>query len=332
MNLNLTALAFLGLAMLPVNGARASDAAATVPAMKTEATIMDEVVRLGDLLDNAGAAASVPVFHAPELGTSGTIQTHRIIAAARANGIAHFDARGRNEVTIFRAARNVSLTDLEQAVAQAAMRHLGIRDAADLSVRLDRDVRALQVEPNAAEAPRVVQFSYDPRSQRFEGTVEMTGSLSLRKRPVRLTGTLTETAEVVIIARALSRAESVRESDILVERRPRAEIAGDVLTKSSLVVGQAARRALRAGQTVRPADLMKPDLVGRNDVVTILFEMPGITLTARGKVVDAGAEGDTVAVINHQSKRVLHATVRAPGVVVVSRGISITADATGAIK
>ncbi len=331
MNRNLAALAFLGIALLPLNGARASDAA-TVPAMKAEATNMDEVVRLGDLLDNAGEAADVPVFHAPELGASGTIQTHRIIAAARANGVPHFDTRGLNEVTIFRAARNVSLADLEQAIAQAAMRHLGVGDAADLSIRFDRDVRAFQVEPGATDAPRVAQFAYDPRTQRFEGTVEVTGSLSLRKRPLRVTGTLTETAEVVVMARALTRADAIRESDIIVERRPRTEVPGDVVTQVSAVVGQAARRPLRAGQTIRPADLMKPDLVGRNDMVTILFEMPGITLTARGKAVDAGAEGDTVAVTNLHSKRVLHATVRAPGVVVVSRGMSVTADATGAIK
>jgi flagella basal body P-ring formation protein FlgA len=324
--------AILGSTLLPATAIRAADSTPVLPTMKSDTTVKESVVRLGDILENTGKAADIAVFHAPELGASGTIQTHRIIAAARANGVPHFDARGLKEITIFRAARNISLADLEQAVAQAAMQHLGVRGVEDLSVRFDRDVRAFQVEPEAKDAPRIAQFAYDTRTQRFDGTVEVTGSLSLRKHPIRVTGTLTETAEVIVIARALTRSDTIRESDILIERRPRTEVPGDVATKSSAVVGLAARRALRAGQTVRPGDLMKPDLVARNDAVTILFEMPGITLTARGKAVDAGAEGDAVAVINHQSKRVLHGTVRSPGVVVVSRGLSVTADATGAIK
>jgi flagella basal body P-ring formation protein FlgA len=123
----------------------------------------------------------------------------------------------------------------------------------------------------------------------------------------------------------------LRDSDILLERRPRAEIASDVVTRTGAVIGQAARRALRPGQTLRPADLMKPDLVGRNEAVTIIFEVPGITLTARGKSVDAGAEGDIVSVLNLQSKRVLQGTVRAPGLVVVGRGATV-ADATGSTR
>jgi flagella basal body P-ring formation protein FlgA len=77
---------------------------------------------------------------------------------------------------------------------------------------------------------------------------------------------------------------------------------------------------------------MKPDLVGRNEIVTIVFEVPGITLTARGKSADAGAEGDTVSVLNLQSKRVLQATVRGPGLVVVGRAGTTIADATGGTR
>jgi flagella basal body P-ring formation protein FlgA len=325
-------LAILGLFTLPVSGAFAAGPTAGVPAMKAEATISGDIVRLGDLIENAGPAATIPAFHAPGLGARGTIQTHRVLEIARQNGIERLDTRGLQEVMIFRASRMIPLSDLEAAVAEAAMRHLGLRDAANVSIRFDRDVRAIQVEPDAADAPHIVQFAYDPHVHRFEGIVEVQGSLALRRSPVRLSGTLTETAEIVVVARALARGEMLRESDILIERRPRAEIAADAVTRSVAVIGQAARRQLRPGQTLRPADLMKPDLVARDDAVTILFEVPGITLTARGKALGPGAEGETVAVLNPQSKRTLQATVQGPGVVVVGRGSAVTADATGASR
>jgi flagella basal body P-ring formation protein FlgA len=319
------------LGLLALQTAAAFAAGAMVPALRTEATVSGDIVRIGDLIDNAGPASTIPVFHAPDLGVRGTIQVHRVVEAARQNGIERLDTRGLQEVMIFRPARMIPVSDLETAVAEAAVRHLGLRDIADVSVRFDRDVRALQVEPGATDAPRIAQFAYDPHVRRFEGVVEVQGSLTLRRMPVRVTGTLTETAEIVVIARQLSRGETVRSSDILVERRPRTEIAADVVTSPAAAIGKAARRSLRAGQTLRPADLMKPDLVARDETVTILFEVPGITLTARGKALGPGAEGETVSVLNPQSKRILQATVQAPGVVVVSRATAL-ADAAGAAR
>jgi flagellar basal body P-ring formation protein FlgA len=115
-------------ALLAIN-ARAAEVPARVPALKAEATVASEVVRLGDLLEDAGEASTIPVFHAPELGASGTIQVHRVIEAARHNGLPYFDTRGLNEIMIVRAARTLTIADLEQAVADAAVRHLGLHAA-----------------------------------------------------------------------------------------------------------------------------------------------------------------------------------------------------------
>ena len=54
---------------------------------------------------------------------------------------------------------------------------------------------------------------------------------------------------------------------------------------------------------------MKPELVQRNETVTIIYEVPGIVLTMRGKAQEAGAEGDVISVLNVQSKRTVQGTV-----------------------
>ena len=38
----------------------------------------------------------------------------------------------------------------------------------------------------------------------------------------------------------------------------------------------------------------------RNETVTIVYEVPGIMLTVRGKALEAGAVGDVVSVLNVQ--------------------------------
>ena len=51
-------------------------------------------------------------------------------------------------------------------------------------------------------------------------------------------------------------------------------------------VGMQARRQLRAGQALRVADLAKPDLVQRDQSVTLIYETAGLYLTMRGKALE----------------------------------------------
>lgn len=295
------------------SGARAQG----VPTLKSEAIVQGDLVKIGDILDNAGSFAAIPIFRAPELGANGTIQTHRVIEALRSQGMLVFDTKGLSEVLVTRASRSVSLNDLGRAVAEAAVKRYELSSAQDISVTFDNHMKALNVEPNLTEAPRVFNIVFDPNSNRFEALVDMPGSLHLRRNPVRLTGTLVETVEVVTIARAINRGETIRESDLVVERVARAQVGSDALTRIELVANQAARKSLRTGQTVRAADLMKPQIVNRDDTVTIVFRTGGVVLTARGKAQSNGTEGEMISVLNPQSKRVIQATVTGPGIVTV---------------
>jgi len=82
----------------------------------------------------------------------------------------------------------------------------------------------------------------------------------------------------------------------------------------------AARGMMQGGRPLRAADLMKPDLVLRNEAVTLVYEAPGMVLTIRGKANDGGAQGDVISVLNEQSKRVVQGVIVGPGRVAVSTG------------
>jgi flagella basal body P-ring formation protein FlgA len=96
------------------------------------------------------------------------------------------------------------------------------------------------------------------------------------------------------------------------------------------VAGLAVRRAMRSGEIVRSADLTKPELVQRNEPVMLIFEVPGIVLTVRGKALESGAQGELVSVLNTQSKRTVQGVVSGPGRVTVS-GNAQTHGATARI-
>jgi flagella basal body P-ring formation protein FlgA len=307
----------------------------TVPSLKDTAAVEGEFVRLGDLIENIGSNAKTPVFRAPELGQTGTIQVYRIIEAARANGVSVFDTRGIAEVLVTRSARTVPIADINRAVAETAAKQIGIDDPGNVSVYFDASVRPFVVEPNAATTPRIVQFNYDPRSQRFDASVDVPGSAATRKKAARISGYLYESVEVPTLARAFTRGELVRDGDIEMQRRPKAELTPDTIRNAAAVVGHAARRDLRAGLPLRISELMKPELVGRGDTVTLTFESPGVVLSVRARAVESGTEGDVIQVINPQSKRTVQATIDGPGHVIVrsmktARSASI--ETTGSVK
>jgi flagellar basal body P-ring formation protein FlgA len=136
--------------------------------------------------------------------------------------------------------------------------------------------------------------------------------------PLRFSGTAVEMMQAAKLVRPLTRGETVRPADIVMERCPKAELGSDFISEPEQLLGLSVRRAMRAGQMLRRTDLMKPELVQRNEIVSLIFEMPGIVLTSRGKALESGADGDVISVLNVQSKRTVQGTVRAFGTVAVT--------------
>ena len=120
-------------------------------------------------------------------------------------------------------------------------------------------------------------------------------------------------------ARSLGRGDVIRRSDVVIARRPKLGQVADLVGSVEQAIGSAARRPIAAGEPIRTADLMRPEIVVRNEAVTIMFEIPGIVISLRGKALESGAEGDLVNVVNLQSKRTIQGVVTGPGRVTVSR-------------
>jgi flagella basal body P-ring formation protein FlgA len=286
------------------------------PKLKAEATVSSGIVRIGDLVEHAGIIANVPIFRAPDLGATGTVPVEAVVEAVARHQLIGLDTGDAIEVTVTRLSRTIPAKAIEDRVARQLAAQYALGPAKDVTVTFDRELTAIQVEPSAKGDPRIAALNYDSRSGRFEVTLDMPTGASTRGA-LRLAGRAAATAEVVTVARALERGEVIRAADVVFERRPRAEIGRELLRSTDDVVGFAARAQLRPGQLLRGADLMKPEVVQHNETVTLIYELPGIRLTVRGKAVEGGAEGDTISVLNEQSKRTVQGVVAGPGRVVI---------------
>ena len=291
-------------------------AQSAMPALRASATVSGDIVRIGDLIENSGPVANVPIFRAPDLGTSGTVPTEKVVEAIRSHQLIGIDTRGLNEVVVIRATREISPAQLSARIAKALEGQYGLGAAHNIQVEFDREPRTLNIEPTSTGELQVVSLAYNSRSGRFDVMLDLPTSAAMRNLTTRFTGIATETIDAVSVDHPLERGEVLKVSDLVIARRPKSE--GPAITDIHAAAGLAARHQLRPGQPLHEADLMKPMIVQRNETVTIIYEAPGISLTLRGQAQDPGALGDTIGVANSQSKRVVQGVVSGPGRVTVS--------------
>ncbi len=301
-----------------LGGLIANPAAAqnAMPALRANVTVTGDIVRIGDLVENAGPVADVPIFRAPDLGTRGAVPTERVVEAIQSHQLIGIDTRGLSEVIVTRAGRAISAQEISARIGKALEGQYGLGDAHNILVEFDNNVRTLNVEAGATGELQVLSLAYNPRTARFDVTFDLPSSAALRRQSARFTGTAIETVDAVTVEHPVEHGEVLKLSDLTVARRPKAE--GPVISDIHAAAGLAARHQLRPGQPLHQADLMKPTIVQHNDTVTIVYEAPGLSLTLRGQAQDAGAIGDTINVLNVQSKRVVQAVISGPGRVTVT--------------
>src|SRR6476469_10481943 len=83
-------------------GAAAQAQTAVHPVLKAHATVSGDLVKIGDLVENAGIVARVPSFRAPDLGTTGTVSADAIADAVAKHALLGLDTAGLSEVTVSR--------------------------------------------------------------------------------------------------------------------------------------------------------------------------------------------------------------------------------------
>lgn len=296
--------------------AQSEQDALAAPVLRASVTVSSDVVRIGDVIDNAGTAAQIAIFRAPDLGTTGSLPTAQLLTALRAHQVIGVDTRDLREVSVTRASRTLASKDIELQIARVLERRNGLGDAANISVTFERDLRELQLDTAHTGDMRASLVRFDPRNGRFDITFEIANDVTYSPTKLRFTGTAVETVEAAVLTRSVERNEILKSSDVIVERRPKAEVGNDIATRSRSV-GMQARKQMRAGQALKAADLGKPDLVSRDQAVTLIYEAPGLYLTGRGKAIDSGTEGDVVNIVNLQSKRTVQGVVTGPGQVSV---------------
>jgi flagellar basal body P-ring formation protein FlgA len=292
-----------------------SGAAFATPVLKTEVDVAAKVVTVGDMFDNAGNLAPQPLFLAPAPGTSGSVSIGDVRLAAVKAGIAVFDDQGAQTVKVSRLATSVDAPLLEGLIGDALKARGLLAEGVTARVTLSAPLGSLVAA--AVATPVVLQ---DLRYSQDNGQFAARFALAGQDQPLELAGNIDLMVDAPQLAATLAAGSILRPQDIVMQKVPLRLVQNGNVASLDQLVGKQLQRQSRAGMVLKASDVADPELVGRNDLVTVYLHAGAMTLTVKGTALNAASLGQPVAVMNSISKKIVRGVARADGAVEVTAG------------
>jgi flagella basal body P-ring formation protein FlgA len=266
--------------------------------LRAQPAVSGETITLGDLFDGTREHAQVPVAASPPLGQSLLIDAKSLAALLSTHGLEWAPAPAT--VRVERLSREVRADEIARAIGASLSQQTG----RSLDVRPLHSALVLQAPATSTGEPAVEILSFDNATGRFEVNVRVAGASG-----ARVTGLADEVMSVPVLARPFQRGETIKEADLAWINLRIGTMSRSLITDAKALVGLAAKRPLRSGQPIQASDIEHPIIVAKGALVTIAYEVPGLSLTDSGRALEQGAIGDTISVLNPSSHRTLFAIV-----------------------
>lgn len=317
--------AFAGMLAMSAGIASAAPAAPEVsgPAILQRDTVIvaAPLVRLGDLFLNVSSSqAETPVAYAPAPGRRALFDARWLHRVAHSHGLDWRPSGMHDQVTVERESTVVGREDIEQRILDA-LAERGV-DTSQARVQLSNRMFRLHLPATAEPTLDVEDVTFDERRGHFDAVVAVSADGTNPQR-VRITGQLHEMVDVPVLTRRVAAGEMLTADDIRW-----LSVRGQSLPKHSILaaedlIGLTPKRTLAPGVPISTADVRRPVLVSKGELVVIALETPQMMLSARGQALNSGSKGDVIRVANIQSRQIVEAVVTGPGQ--ASVGISSTA-------
>ncbi len=129
-------------------------------------------------------------------------------------------------------------------------------------------------------------------------------------RTLRVAGIVSLYKNVIHAKRLLAKNQIVTPDDVELKRLRITSKPSEYAESEDLVVGKRTLREIYPGEPVKLSYLDNPIVVEKGDVVKIVLRKPGLIVTAKGIVKENGHIGDTIRVMNINSKKVIFCKVK----------------------
>ncbi|MBF0250343.1 MAG: flagellar basal body P-ring formation protein FlgA [Alphaproteobacteria bacterium] len=306
------------LAAVPAHAGTEGEApAAPFVTLNPEVTISDGVIRLGDIFLGAGDKADRTVAYSPRPGKRAEFDARWLYRVARAHGLEWRPGSKSDRLVVVRESHMVPLGDIKSMLHEGLLEQGADPDSR--AVLSNRDL-TLHVPVDSADRVGVHAVNLDAGTGRFSAVVAWGDGDDERSR---ITGRLEHMIDVpVLISRKMS-GDVIRETDIKWLELPQKRLSRNAIVDPARLIGMAVRRTVSAGKPVADNDVRRPLLVGKGDRVTMVLATPQMQITAVGRAIEEGGEGDTISIANTQTNKVVEGVVTGPGQVRIDAPVNL---------
>ncbi len=299
--------------------APAVEQTAMIPAELNRAVdVASDTLTLGDLFSGLPAdLVDVPVARAPRAGRSTILNANWLNRIAQSHDLGWRARSPMEQAVVSRPGESVPM-----AMITAALEDALANAGADPSMEMDLTTNriSLVVPTNSDFMLNVRDVQYDSRTHRFSARIEVPDG-GVDTEQVRITGRLHAVQEVPVLSQAVSRSGVITPQDITFASLRSDQLPPDVVLDPQQLVGMGSRQTLRPGEPIRQHQLIEPVVVAKGSLVTMVLEVPGMTVTAKGRALENAGAGDTLRVMNVASNQTVLATVESAGQVTINTGM-----------
>lgn len=277
---------------------------ADAASLKPNATINDNHVRLGDIFDDTGKADLI-LGNAPQPGTDMVLNSRTLNRIAVTNNVSWRANSVTDQIIIRREAHTVSSDDIQNAVKDALDKR-GV--TGEYTVSLSNLNTAMVLPKNIPATAEVSTLSYTPGRDMFTATIAVP-SADNPVKTVNISGMIERTTQIPVLKAGLRNGEIIGSGDIEWIDVSARTLAADAIIDADKLMGKTPTRLISSNAPIRMKDVTNPQLVARGDEVTIIVKEGGMQLTAKGKAMQNGSEGDIIRAVNASTNRSVTAMV-----------------------
>jgi len=295
----------LGLAALPTESAAAGKLNATAVMLKTSVKVDESVIRLGDLFTVTGDQAEAAVAYAPAAGKRASFDARWLYRVARAYRLNWRPINDRVRATVVRRSHIVSREEITDAVL-GALAERGI--AADMEIEFSNRFVKLHVPGNDLAGISVDDIDFDRRTRRFTAIISAPAGAPDAKQ-FRISGKLHETVDLPVLNHRVLAGDAIKPGDVKWIKVRARRLQPNTAMNETDIIGMTPRRGLRAGYPILLSSVRRPIMVAKGSLLTMYLQAPKMILTAQGKALENGSDGDVIRIKNTQSNKVIEAEI-----------------------
>lgn len=310
MVLMITRLAFRGLAialvglytlvMILVNAPHVH-AATLIP----QVAVSSDQVRLSDIFADLNGDEDAVLGAAPQPGKTMIIGSKTLTRVAGLYNVDWQATSPLDQVVVTRDVQTIAPELIKDAI-KSALKAKGVSGEFDVS--LGGLPPAITLGGEVPATVEVAQMNFTPGRDVFSATLAAPSAANPLKT-MSVSGVIEKSQEIPVLRSALKNGDVIGAADIEWLSVTTKNMVYDTMTDADQLIGKTPLRAVQAGEPIRKRDIISPQLVARGDEVLIEFVSGSMTLSAKGKAMQPGADGDLIRVVNLTSNQSLRAEV-----------------------